>query len=145
MAGARAEKRVVKSKEEVIAELRNNAAFMDKMKFIKEKFWPTLVEATTSIEDAQQLLSGFNTQIMQEFLGQMRNKKTSDLKLEEKLDKGSPLYEKHLALVNLFSEMNVYDAKDYIEGLRSEISLFIKDELESRSLSTLKTKFIDEI
>ena len=138
-------KRIVKSKEEVIAELRNNSVFMGKMAFIKEKLWPALLESTTSIEDACQLLAGFNTQIMQEFLGQMKNKQTSELNLEEKLDKTSPKHEQHKALVALFKDMSVFDTKDYVEGLKSEIELFKAEEMQSRSLSTLKTRWMDEI
>jgi hypothetical protein len=137
-------KKVVKSKEAVIEELRQNAAFMDKMKFVKERFFPALAEASTSIEDAQQLLSGFNTAIMQEFLAEMKNKKTSELNLQEKLDKTNENYEKHKELIALFDDMSVFDCKDYIEGMRAEIGVFIKDEMESRKLDSLKTKWIDE-
>jgi len=134
----------VKSKEEVLAELKKNAAFQDKMKFVKERFYPALLEAATSIEDATQLLAGFNTQIMQSFLGLMKNKKTSDLELIKQLDPKSPKYEQHKALVALFDEMNVFDCKDYVEGMRSEIAMFQREEMEQRPLSSLKTKWIDE-
>lgn len=139
------EKTKFKSKKEVIAELKDNAAFQDKMKFVKERFYPALLEATTSIEDASQLLAGFNTQIMQEFLGLMKYKTCKDLNLEEKLDKDNTKHTEHKALIALFNDMNVFDAKDYIEGMRAEIAMFQREEMESRPLSSLKTKWIDEV
>ncbi len=145
MAKQKKEKRVILSKEEVLAKIKGNAAFMDKLKFVKERFWPALIEGTTSIEDATALLSGFNTQIMQTFLAEMKNKKMSDLKLETMLDKTNPLYDKHIAMISLFDDMSVFDAKDYIEGMRGEIDLFKREEFETRSLSTLKTKWADEL
>ena len=137
-------KRRLKNKQEVLDALKNNAAFQDKMQFVKERFYPALLDATTSIEDAQQLLAGFNTQIMQSFLEWMKTVKTSELKLAEKLDATAEKHEAYVKMLELFDEMSVFDAKDYIEGMRSEIALFIKDEMESRSLSTLKAKWIDE-
>lgn len=134
-----------KTKEELLADLKANGDFIMKMKFTKEQFYPALCEASTSIEDAGQLLSGFNTTIMQEFLGLMREKKISDLNLEEKLDKDSPKFEKNKELLGLFADMSVFDAKDYIEGMRNEIALFQQEEMRERPLSSLQTKWMDEL
>lgn len=133
------------TKEQVINQFKTNEALKNKLSFIKEKFWPALCAASNNIEDAQQLLSGFNTQVMQEFLADMKDKKMDDLKLAEKLDKTSPKYQENLDMLSLFEGMNVFEAKDYIEGMRSEIGLFLREENESRPLSELKTKWIDQI
>ena len=134
-----------KTKEELLADLKANAEFISRMKFVKEQFYPALCEASTSVEDAIMLLHGFNSNMMESFLGFMKEKKVKDLKLEEKLAKGSDKYDDFVKLLNLFSEMSVFDAKAHIEGLKGEIEKFKTDEMQERPLSSLKTKWLDEI
>ncbi len=138
-------KRVQRSKEEVLADLRKNQEFVKKMAFVKEKFWPALIAATTSIDDAVILLSGFNNIIMQEFLGLMKQKTVFDLDLISKLDPKADKVEENKALLSLFLEYSVFEAKEIIEGMRSEINLFLLEEQKARTLDTLKTKWVDEI
>ncbi len=138
-------KRVLKNKEELLAELRSNAAWTQKMKFAKETFWPALCEASMNIDDATMLLSGFSDRIMNEFLGLMKEKKVSELNLENKLDKESPKYKENLALIGLFKDCNVFEAKEHIEGMKGEIETFKRDEFQDRPLSSLKTKWIDQL
>lgn len=133
------------TKEELIANLQANAEFKTKMRFVREQFYPALIEATESIEDASMLLAGFNTTLMQEFLGYMKEKKMSELKLENKLDKNVGTYEKNKKLLDLFQDMDVFSAKEYIEGLREEIELFKQDYFKGKPLSELPTKWIDEL
>ena len=134
-----------KTKEELMAELRSNSAFILKMKFLREQFWPALLDASTSIEDASTILYGFNTQMMEQFLGFMKEKKVADLGLPNKLDPESPKYQENLKLIEIFSDMDVFTAKEYIEGLKNEIELWKREEMQARSLSTLKVTWLDEI
>lgn len=134
-----------KTKEELIADLKSNEKFQEKMKFTREVFYPALCAATTSIDDASILLSGFNTTIMQEFLGLMKEKTLKDLDLDKKLEPTNLKFQESKDLLALFNDMSVFDAKDYIEGMRNEIQLFLTDEAKNRPLSSLKTKWIDEL
>lgn len=134
-----------KTKEELLNNLKGNKDFQVKMKFTREKFYPALINATTSIDDASILLSGFNTIIMQEFLGLMKEKKLGDLKLDTKLDPTNEKFKASKDLLNLFKDMSVFDAKDHIEGMKNEIELFKNEEMKERGLETLKTKWIDEL
>ncbi len=138
-------KRAVKSKEEIVAEMKGNADFQRKMEFIKTKFWPALCKASTNIEDAQMLLEGFNTAIMQAFLGDMKKKSVKDLELGLKLDTQSDRYLENRDLLELFSDQTVFEAKEYVEGMKGEISLFLREEQKERPLSSLKVSWIDEI
>lgn len=138
-------KRVIKSKEEVIADLRKNSEWTQRMKFVRESFWPALCEASMNIDDATMLLSGFNDQIMEKFLAKMKDFKMKDLGLEEKLDKVSPKYEENKKMLALFDECNVFEAKQYVEGMKGEIETFKRDEFQDRPLSSLKTKWIDDL
>ena len=137
--------RVNKSKEELLAELKANTKFQEKMKFTREKFYPALCAATTSIDDASMLLSGWNTTIMQEFLTLMKEKTLKDLNLESKMDSNNEKHEEHKYLVSLFADMSVFDSKDLIEGMRNEIELFKTEEMKKRSLSSLETRWLDEL
>ncbi len=136
-------KRVVKTREELMADLRKDKNFIEKMKFVREKFYPAVLKSSRNIEDAQTFLSSLATMILQKFLGLMKEKKFNELGLDKILD---PKDEKHDALVEmleLFNDMSVFDAKELIEGMKQEIQLFINEEMRTRGLETLKTDWID--
>jgi len=134
-----------KSKEEIIADLKNNADFQRRMAFTREKFWPALCNVGMSIEDASIWLSNFNTMLMQEFLSRMKTVSMKEMAVASKLDVMADDYTKYRDVIELFDEMDVFSAKDAIEGMRNEIALFKQDEDKSRKLSDLKTKWIDEL
>jgi ribosomal protein L7/L12 len=134
-----------KTKEELIADLQKNAVWMAKIKFIKETFYPALIKATTSIEDATQNLTIINSVMMEKFLGLMKEKKFSELDVYANLDPKDPKYEDLKAMLNLFDGMSLFEAKEYLEGMKQEIAMFIADEQKVRGLDTLPTKWIDEI
>lgn len=139
------EPRALKSKEELISDLKNNQDFQKKIKFTREKFYPALLKANPTIEDASTWLSGFNTALMQEFLSRMKDVKMSELKLGLKLEATSDQFLQFQELVLLFDDMTVFEAKDHIEGLRGEIDLWKQDENRERKLSDLKVKWIDDL
>lgn len=138
-------KQVHKTKDELIADLKANADWLAKMKFVKEQFYPALCAASTSVEDAVMLLSGFNNQLMESFLRLMKEKKVSDLGLEEKLDKESSKYVENLALLKLFEGMSIFDCKTHVEGMKGDIEKFKFEEFQNRDLSSLRTRWMDEI
>lgn len=133
------------TKAEALRDLRANPEFQKRMSFVREQFYPALIEASTSIDDASTLLSGFNNVMMEKFLGIMKEKKVSELGLYERLDQESPKIEEHKRLLDLFQDMNVFDAKSYIEGMKDELETFKLDEMKERPLSSLKTRWLDEL
>lgn len=136
------QKQVFRKREEIVADLKKNKAFQEKMKFAREVFYPALCKASSSIEDAQIFLSGFNTALMQTFLSLMKERKTGELDLVSKLSDTTPQYKELLAL---FDDFSVFDAKDQIEGMKGEIDLFVAEENRSRKLEELKTSWLDEV
>lgn len=137
--------RINKTKDELLADLKGNEKFQEKMAFTRDKFYPALCNASVSIDDASILLSGMNTMIMQEFLGKMKDVKLSELNLQNKLEPTNLKFDESKALLDLFAEMNVFDAKDYIEGMRNEINLFLTEEAKERPLKDLKVKWLDQL
>jgi len=131
--------------EQILEQSRKKSEWVNKMKFIKEQFYPALCKATTSIEDAMQNLSIINTVIMEKFLKRMKEVTMRDIDVYTNLTPSDPQYEALRDMLQLFDEMSVFEAKEYFEGIKAEISLFLQDEQKERPLSDLKTKWIDEI
>ena len=129
---------------EVISELRKDPKFVARLKFTKEVFMPALIKASVSVDDAKTFLSSISTVIMQKFLEEMKKKKFSELNLTDGLDPNSPKYEEVKALLDLFKDESIFDARTSIEGMVNEINVFIDDELKGRTLESLKMEWIDE-
>lgn len=130
--------------EQILEQTRKHAEWQEKMKFIKEEFYPALVRATTSIDDALSNLSIINTVILEKFLAKMKEVKMKDIDIYTNLSKSDPQYEGLKALLELFDDKSVFETKEYFEGMRNEIQLFLSDEQKERTLDSLKTKWLGE-
>ncbi len=133
------------SKLELFEKIKKTADFKKKMDFTKNKFWPALVAATHNVDDAQTFIGSLSTMIMQKFLNLMKEKKFKDIGLGEIIDPANEKVTELKALLALFDDMNVFDARDLFEGMKNELNLFINDEMRTRPLSSLKTKWADEV
>ncbi len=138
-------KRINRTREQIIADLHGSKKFQEDMSFVKDQFYPALCEASKSIDDATMFLSSINTIMMEEFLGFMKDKTFGDLKLESKLDPKDEKHEELKKLLTILSPKSVYEAKSYIEGMRSEIQLFLNEENKERPLKSLKTNWLSEL
>ena len=130
--------------EQLIEQSRKKIEWENKMKFIKEKFYPALCEATSSIEDATQNLTIINSVIMEKFLTRMKTVTMKDIDIYTNLTPSDPQYEGLKKMLELFDEMSVFDAKELFEGMKAEISLFLGEEQKERKLEDLKVRWIDE-
>ncbi len=135
----------MRSKDELLADLRQNEDFMKRMEFVKTKFYPALCDATRNIDDALSFLSSINTIIMNDFLERMKEVKLVDMKLVDKLDPTDEKHEQLKSLLALFDDIDVFKAKEYLEGMRQEINLFLSEENKERQLSDLKPKWLDDL
>lgn len=138
-------KRVNKSKEQILAELKNNRQFQEKLSFSRDKFYPALIKATDNVESAVQFLVITNSFLMEAFLGFMKEKTFKDLKIAERLSPEDPHYDDLIALLALLDDKNVYDAKDVLEGVKGEIELFKQDMFKKMKLEELPTKWLDQL
>lgn len=138
-------KRKNKSKEELLAELKNNVQFKEKLAFVREKFYPALTKATDNVESAINHLAIMNSFLMESFLGFMKEKKFSELKLQDKLSPLDPKYQENVDFLNLLNDKTVFEAKDLMEGLRAEIELFKRDYFMKMPMNDLPAKWLDEI
>ena len=132
-----------RTKEEIAKGIRDVQEVRRQRSFVKDKFFPSLIKASTSIEDAKYLLTSLGNMIMQEFLAQMKEKKFNELKLTEKLDSKSPQFEDIKTMVELFNDESIFTARELVEGMQNEIETNVTDELKARKLDSLKTNWFD--
>lgn len=132
-----------KSKEEILQGMKNVQKVKEYRTFVKDKFYPALLKATNSIDDAKFLLGSFSNMVMEQFLSQMKEKQFVELHLENKLDKKADNYKEYFEILTLFGDKNVYDVRELIEGMKGEIEMLITNEMKERKLDTLKTNFLE--
>ncbi len=132
-----------KSKDEIEAGMKRVQEAKRLRAFVKDQFYPALLKASTSIDDAKFLLSSFSNMVMEQFLSQMKEKKFIDLQLHNKLDPKAPNFKDYQDMLALFGNENVYDARELIEGMKMELDALVTAELKDRKLDTLKTNWLD--
>lgn len=110
--------------------------------FVRNKFYPALLHNGETVDDTKFFLGSMSNLIMQEFLGIMKEKKFSDLHLEDKLDPKSPLHEEYKKVLELFKDESIFDTKELIDGMRGEIQMLVDNEMKGRLLDTLNPKFL---
>jgi bifunctional ADP-heptose synthase (sugar kinase/adenylyltransferase) len=139
------QKRVVKSKEELLAEMKGNAKFIIKMKFAKEQFYPAVVDLGVSVDETKMFLSSINNGLMEKFLQRMKELTFKDLDLISGLDPKGENFDKYKALLALFDDMSVFEAKEHLESMRNDIDIWITDEMRERKMDSVKARWIDEL
>jgi len=137
-------KHVLKSKEQLIADLQKNQKWVEKMKFAREKFYPALIDLNINVDDTKIFLASINTILMEKVISGMKEMKFKEMKLVDSLDPKDEKFEGYKKLLELFDDKTTFDAKDLIEGMRSEISTFENDLMKETKLADLKTKWLDE-
>lgn len=136
-------KKIPKTKEQIVQGLKSVQKVRKLRTFVKDKFYPILLTASTSIEDAKYILGSFSNMLMEQFLAKMKETKFEELKLEAKLAKDSPQYEEFKKIIAIFKGEDVYTARELIEGMKNEVDMMVTNELKSRKLETLKTNFFE--
>lgn len=136
-------KRINKTKDTIVDEMEKQEKVKALRIFVRDQFYPALLKATSSIDDAKYLLGSFSNMVMEQFLAQMKEKAFIELKLHEKLDPQSTNYKEYIELLSLFGDKSVYDTRELIEGMKQEVEMMIATEMKERKLDTLKTNFYE--
>ncbi len=124
------------TKEELYKQQEDNY----KKDFIKNKFYPALVGATKSVDEAGFLLQAITSLVMEEAMETLRSRKMREIhsRIVKKL---CPNHEREIdidAMVSLFDKMTLFDARANFEGMKAVIEQMKIDDMSNRSLSTLK-------
>lgn len=124
------------TKEQLYQQQENN----HKKVFIKDKFYPALVGATKSVDEAGHLLQAMTALVMEEAMETLRSKRMNEIR-SRLIKKLCPDHEREIeitALVSLFDKQTLFDARSHFEGVKAVIEQMKIDEMSSRSLSTMK-------
>lgn len=111
-----------------------------KKQFIKDKFYPALVGATVSVDEASMLLQAMTSLVMEEAMETLRSKKMSEIRnrIVKKLTSDGDRVVAVEHLIGLFDKQTLFDARSNFEGMKAVIEQMKIDEMQSRSLSTMK-------
>lgn len=124
------------TKEQLIRdqELRRKRAI------IVDKFFPALVEATISIDEAKMLLQAATSLIMEEVMQTMRERKFREIKgrLVKKLCSNDERLLQIEKLLDIFDNETLFVSRELIEGMKAAIEQMTLDEMMNRKLDTLK-------
>lgn len=140
-----AQPRIPKTREEILKDMKSNADFVRRMDFTKNKLYPAVIKASKNVEDATRFLYQTSTLLTQKFLGLMKEKKFEELDIVSILDKNDAHYPEYVDLFKLFEGQSVYEAKEYLEGMKSEIDLFSRELMQKTKLEDLPTRWIDDL
>lgn len=108
-------------------------------KLIKEKFYPALVEATISVDEATMLLQAATSLIMEEAMEKLRTTKMSEIRnrLVKKLAPNDERILQIEKLVDVFTDNSLFEARGHFESMRAVIEQMKTDEMQKRKLDTL--------
>lgn len=128
---------VPKTKEQLLHEAKLNA----KRVLIKERFYPALVEATDSVEEAGMLLGAISQLIMAEAMETLNSKKMDEIKkkvahklTQEQGGEGILQMEK---LLDVFDGLSLFETRVHMESMKSVIEQMKIEEFQARKLADM--------
>lgn len=136
-------KRVNKTKEQLVKEAENKKEVSRKRTLIVDSFYPALVKATISIDEAKALIQAMGSLVMERVLDTMRERKFSDIseQLLKSLTTDGERLEEIKALLATLEGENLFVSREIIEGMIRAIDAMITEEMRDRNLGTLKTNW----
>ena len=110
-----------------------------KRKIVVEKFYPGLVAATVSIDEAKMLLQAATSLIMEEVLSTMKERKLDDIyaRLVKKLCPDGTRQTEIEAWLGSMKGENLYVARELIEGASRAVTQMLHEEELNRKMDTL--------
>lgn len=145
---AKKEKRVVKSKEQIAAEMEVQYEQTRQRKLVKTIVYPFLLEHTKSISDAKALcqltLSAIESTYqvkMQQQQRQLSGGKLADLDIASNIN--AEENQREIDFLAFFKDEKVSTAAGLIQGLKQVIESFEREESTKRPLSSLPAELLD--
>lgn len=139
--------RINKTKEQIETEIKNSQNIKRKRSIIMDTFYPALMEATVSVDEAKALIQALGSSLMSEALRTMRERKFSEI--SEAVLNVLTKDERKEEIKNLLSTLeneSLFDAREIIEGMTNAIEMMIREEMQGRKLDSLKadwTKYLN--
>lgn len=121
-------------------EIQRDTERSRKRKIVVEKFYPALIKATISIDEAKMLLQSIASLTMEEVLKTMQHIKFDSI-YDRVLKKLTPDDVRLLPVEQLLGTIrneNLFVAREIVEGMQRAIGQMQHDEDKERTLATLK-------
>ncbi len=109
-----------------------------KRKFIIDKFFPALKEATISVDESTMLLQATVALVMEEAMETLRTKKVKDIK-NRLIKRLAPNDERLLQierLIGLFDDLTLFETRGHFESMKAVIEQMKIDEMQARKLDS---------
>ncbi len=121
-------------------QIKRDSEIARKRKIIVDKFYPALVAATESIDEAKMLLQGIASLTMESVLHTMQERKFDDIydKLVSRLAPDDVRLLQIEQLLGTLRHENLFVAREIVEGMQRVITQMLHDEDKERKLSDLK-------
>lgn len=128
------------TKEDLERQEANKKEIARKRVVIVEKFYPALIEATVSVDEAKALINALGTLLMEDTLRTMRERKFADISqsLQDMLCRDGERVPEIKKLLETLHGENLFVAREIIEGMTRAIEAMVTEELRGRRLDTLK-------
>lgn len=133
-------KKPVRTKEEIIADEQRKAEVARKRDIITGQFYPALVKATISVDEAKALISATNSLLMGEVMKAMKEKKFSEVldSIHKGLCQDGERSEEIKALLEVFKDENLFITRELIEGMTGAIERMIVMDNRNKTLDSFK-------
>jgi hypothetical protein len=120
--------------------MENSKERARKRQIIVDTFYPSLVNATISVNEAKDLISAMANLLMEDTLNTMKERKFADIapRLHKVLCEDGERQDEIKALLDTLKDENLFVAREIIEGMTRAIDVMVSDELKGRKLDTLK-------
>jgi hypothetical protein len=137
-----------KSKEQILDEMQRSQSIKRKRTIIMDNFYPALIEATISVDEAKALVQAMGSSLMGEVMKTMRERKFSEIStnVHKILCSDGQREEEIKKLLATLEGESLFDAREIIEGMSNAIEMMIREEMSDRKLDTLKadwTKYLN--
>src|SRR4051812_15490921 len=127
------EPRVEKTKEQIAREIE----VARKGKIVVNTFYPALVAATISVDEAKMLLQGIASLMMEEVMKTMKERTFGEItpELLKVLTKDGERVGEITELLASLEKENLFVAREIIEGMNNAIAQMVQDDLTKKKLS----------
>ncbi len=126
-------KKIERTKEEIAREME----VQRKGKIVVNTFYPALVAATVSVDEAKMLVRAIATLMMEEVMQTMKERKFDEITpiLLKKLTTDGERAEEIKELLTTLEAENLFVSREIIEGMNNAIEQMVQDELKTKKLS----------
>lgn len=142
------EKRVVKTKEQIAQEMALKHEQTRQRKLVKELVYPFLLDKTTSISDAKNMCVAAQNAIEGTYQAKMQVEQrrlsaclVEEFEIEKNID--AEKNQRDLDFIAFFKNEKVSTAAGLLQGLKSVIESFEREESTKRPLSSLPAELLD--